>query len=153
LKTSQSIETAEKLRAQTHANCVVCGPENPNGLQLDFQVLGEGEVGAAFEFGPAFEGYAQMLHGGVISSILDGAMTHCLFAHGTVAVTAELKVRFRHPVKLGIPGQVRARRERHLGALHIVKAEITQEGQIRATATAKFMSDVQNVQHRTSNVE
>jgi acyl-coenzyme A thioesterase PaaI-like protein len=36
-----------------------------------------------------------MLHGGVISSILDGTMTNCLFAHGTVAVTAELRVRFR----------------------------------------------------------
>jgi len=41
--------------------------------------------------------------------LLDAAMTHCLFARGVQGVTAKLDVKFRHPVRVGVQANVRAR--------------------------------------------
>jgi acyl-coenzyme A thioesterase PaaI-like protein len=86
-----------------------------------------------------FEGYPDMLHGGIICALLDGAMTNCLFAHGHAAVTAELKVRFRHPVVTKRPARVRAWIAKTFHPLHEMVAELVQEEQVMATARAKFV--------------
>jgi hypothetical protein len=44
-------------------------------------------------------------------------MTHCLLAFGRTAVTAELTVKYNHPVAIGRPATVRARLELGLAAL------------------------------------
>ena len=80
-----------------------------------------------------------MLHGGVVASVLDGAMTSCLFAHGHPGATAELTVRFRHPVRTGGVATVRAWIERCAPPLHMLRAELVQNGQIKATAWGKFI--------------
>ena len=86
-----------ETRAQAHSNCAVCSPTNSRSLCLKFAASDDGGVQARFNCDKAFEGYTGMLHGGVIASLLDGAMTNCMFAHCTPATTAELNVRFRHP--------------------------------------------------------
>jgi uncharacterized protein (TIGR00369 family) len=86
-----------------------------------------------------FEGYNDFLHGGVISALLDGAMTNCMFAHGYAALTAELNVRFHHPVLIGAPATVRAWIKKDLYPLFIVEAEVVQNQQVKATAAGKFM--------------
>ena len=80
-----------------------------------------------------------MLHGGVISALLDGAMTNCLFARGIVALTAELVVRFRHPVAINAPVSVIGRITRSASPLHMLEAEIRQRGEIMAVGKGKFM--------------
>lgn len=57
---------------------------------------------ATFSGNPGLQEYEGQLHGRVISSLLDAAMTHCLFHHGIEAVTGELYVRFVffHPPSL-----------------------------------------------------
>ena len=95
------------FRRQTHPGCFVCGPANGHGLGLEFRLGEGGVVEASFACQGAFEGYPATLHGGIICALLDGAMTNCLFAHGHAAVTAELKVRFRHPVMTERPARVR----------------------------------------------
>ena len=124
---------------QMHTNCVVCGPANKRGLGLEFSLSQDGAVEAVFDCDEVFQGYEHVLHGGVVSSLLDGAMTNCLFAQGCCAVTAELNVRFRHPVVTGRDATVRAWVERSTAPLHILKAEVVQEGQVKATASGKFM--------------
>ena len=88
----------ERLRQQSHPFCVVCGDTNRNSLGMDFRSAGDGTVQATFACERAFEGYPNVLHGGVICALLDGAMTNCLFAHGCAGVTGDLNVRFCHPV-------------------------------------------------------
>ena len=75
----------------------------------------------------------------MIASLLDGAMTNCLFAQGHVAMTAELKVRYRKPVVIGQEMTIRAWIKRSLPPLHLLEAELKQEGCIKAIASAKFM--------------
>lgn len=128
-----------ELRAQAHSNCVVCSPLNDRGLRLEFRASEDGGVQARFNCERVFEGYANMLHGGVVSSLLDGAMTNCLFAHGHPGATAELTVRFRHPVRTGGAATVRAWIERCAPPLHVLRAELMQNGQVKATACGKFI--------------
>jgi uncharacterized protein (TIGR00369 family) len=137
--TEPTAELLHRTRDGLHARCVVCGQPGPPGLGLDFDVGRDGSVSATFDCAATFEGYPGMLHGGVISAIADGAMTNCLFARGVVAVTAELNVRFRHPVELGTPLTVTARVTRQTRPLWILEATLTQAGQVRVKATGKFM--------------
>ena len=75
----------------------------------------------------------------MIASLLDGAMMNCLFAHGHVAMTGELKVRYRKPVVIGQEMLISAWIMRSLSHLHLLEAELKQEGCIKATASAKFV--------------
>jgi acyl-coenzyme A thioesterase PaaI-like protein len=92
-----------------------------------------------FDCLPVFAGYPGMLHGGVICTLLDGAMTNCLFAHRLVGVTADLNVRFRHPVAVNRPARVRAWFHTKRSPLHRLAAEVLQGGRVVATATARFV--------------
>ncbi|MEJ2720282.1 MAG: PaaI family thioesterase [bacterium] len=130
-----------EIRHPAHRNCVVCGPSNSRGLALQFTLSPDGGVRAVFTCGDAYEGYAGLVHGGVISSVLDGAMTHCVFARGCTALTAELNVRFRQPVVVGAPITVRAWIDRSRGPLHLTRAELTQNHEVKATAEGKFIED------------
>jgi len=73
----------QRMRAKAHSNCVVCSPANGRSLCLKFTASDDGGVEACFHCDRAFEGYAGILHGGVIASLLDGAMTNCMFAFMT----------------------------------------------------------------------
>ncbi len=132
-------ENLRHFREQTHAHCVVCGADNPQGLQLSFRAAADGSVQAVFAGRRVLEGYAATLHGGIICSLLDGAMTNCLAAHGHQALTAELVVRFRRPVATERPATIRAWIENSGHQLHHVAADLRQDGQVMASATAKFM--------------
>jgi uncharacterized protein (TIGR00369 family) len=127
------------VRNREHGNCVVCSRSNGVGLGVVFAVSGEGAVEARFGCEKEYEGYNDVIHGGVISSLIDGAMTNCVFAKGYVAFTAELTIRFHRPVAVGSPALVRARIEKTFRPLHYLKAELLQDGVVKVTAEAKFM--------------
>ncbi len=131
--------TRQSLRRGAHPRCAVCSELNRHGLGVCYHADGEGVQGL-FECRSDYEGYPGTLHGGVVSCLLDGAMTHCLFAQGITGVTAELSVRFRHPVRTGAEARVRAHMERSNAPLYVLSAELVQEGEVRATATGKFMA-------------
>jgi len=71
--------------------------------------------------------------------LLDAAMTHCLFAHGEAAVTAELCVRYREAVATGRPARVQAWLVHGSSRLHRLRAELLQENRVKAVGTGKFV--------------
>ena len=75
-------------------------------------------------------------------------MTNCLFARGHVAVTGELKVRYRKPVVIGEEILIRAWIVRSHAPLYLLEAELKREGYIRTTASAKFIE--RNGKHSSS---
>ena len=117
----------------------MCGPKNKSGLRLEFDTLEDGSVQTYFGCDGKYEGFPGMLHGGVISSLLDGAMTNCLFAHGHTGITGELKVRFCHPVATGRTSRIRAWIEMSSPPFHVLKAELIQDQQVKARAAGKFV--------------
>ncbi|MCK9997154.1 MAG: PaaI family thioesterase [Candidatus Krumholzibacteria bacterium] len=127
-------------RAQRHPHCWVCSSANESGLAVEFQEDGLGGVEGRFPCPKEYTGYPGLLHGGVTSALLDGAMTNCLMALGTPGVTADLQVRFLRPVLIGKPVTVRAWLDRSRGPVSILGAELRQDGEILATAVGKFMN-------------
>ena len=127
------------VRNRVHPNCIICSPLNTRGLQLKFNLRENGSVAAECQLDESLEGYPGIPHGGVISSIFDGAMGNCLFAHGLAAVTAELNVRFRHPIAINQPAAVTARIVQSSNSIYVLEAKVTQGGQIKATAEGKFV--------------
>ena len=130
--------TIAEIRNLVHPKCVVCSFGNANGLHLEFDPADDGSVTATFQCDEAFEGYPGMLHCGVISSILDGAMGNCMFARGRATVTVEMTTKFRHPVATGQQATISARITRDLHPLYLLEAEIIQEGKVKATAKGKY---------------
>ncbi len=139
MTTETTLDASSDLHKEAHPNCVVCGPGNESGLRLEFPMLDDGSVQTHFNCDAIYEGFPGMLHGGVITSLLDGAMTNCLFAHGRSGVTGELKVRFCHPVATDQGSLVRAWIEMSSPPYHLLKAELIQNQQVKARATGKFV--------------
>jgi len=129
----------DSLVAAEHADCVMCGPLNPLGLKLRFKVQPDGSVRAMFPCHETLRSYPTMLHGGVISALLDAAMTNVLFSIGISGVTAELMVQFLAPVDLNRGAVVRASIERNAHPLFLVQAELEQDRKLMARAQAKFL--------------
>jgi len=127
------------IRKRLHPNCIVCSRSNTRGLQLDFDLCEDGSVMSDFELDETLEGYPGVPHGGVISSVFDGAMGNCLFAQGCTPVTVQLNIRFRHPIAMHKTATVGARILRSSNSLYVLEAEISQNGQIKATAEGKFV--------------
>lgn len=129
----------DALRVRHHPRCVVCGDRHPFGLKVDFRASGEHTVEGVFGCGKSYEGYANVLHGGIVSSLLDGAMVSCILAKGITAYTVELRVRFRGAVEAGLPATIRGEWLRSEGPLHLLHATLEQGGKVRASARAKFL--------------
>lgn len=108
-----------KVRALSNPACFVCGNANPRGLRLHFQASGADCVEAPWMPSPEWEGFRGIVHGGVVSTVLDEAMSKAVVASGCEALTAELRVRFRRPVpsweKLQVRGWVQRKTKRHIG--------------------------------------
>jgi uncharacterized protein (TIGR00369 family) len=118
---------------------MMCGSQNPWSLGLSFQVSDAGRVCAKFQAYPRLQGYDGILHGGVVVSLLDAAMTHCLFYRGVQAVTGDMHVRFVQPVQCEALLDVRAWALSETPPLYRVKAELVHEKRVMAWAEATFM--------------
>lgn len=127
------------LRATAHPDCIACAPAHPQGLGLEFHDTAEGGVRASFSCPATYEGYPGLLHGGIIATLLDAAMANCLFALGHQSVTAELSIKYRAPVQLGRTAVIEAHASRDLFPLFLMEASLSQGGESKATATAKFV--------------
>jgi acyl-coenzyme A thioesterase PaaI-like protein len=106
---------------------------------MSFQTNSDGSVVARFNCRDLYQGYPGFLHGGIVSALLDGAMTNCLFARGVKAMTGEMTVRFLLPVRTNRAAIIRARVTRSRPPLHVLNSELIQDERIAARASAKFM--------------
>jgi acyl-coenzyme A thioesterase PaaI-like protein len=131
--------TLDHTRQEAHPFCFVCSASNPMGLALRYTAAPDGSVSATFLGNPALEGYAGLLHGGVVAALADGAMTNCLFAQGIQALTAALHVRYRSPVLATEALTVRAWRVSERHGMYTLRAEIQQAGHVKAQALGKFL--------------
>jgi len=124
--------------AACHPACVACTSQSGHGLGLRFTSPLEGVVEAPFACDPCYQGYPDRLHGGIVATLLDAAMTQFLFTQEIRAYTARMELRFRHRVRIGLPATVRAWRSEARGPLHRLEAEVVQQGVVCARASATF---------------
>jgi len=131
-------KAARNLPPDFHSQCLLCGDKNPLSLGLRFESSGEGVVETELLLHRRLQGYDGILHGGVISSLLDAAMTHCLFHAGIAAVTGDLRIRFVHPVPCEEKVAIRAWVLSAFPPLYSVRAELLVGGRIMAWGVGKF---------------
>lgn len=122
-----------------HDRCLLCGRDNPRSLGLVFSPDGPGAVAARFEGNDELQGYRGILHGGVVASLLDAAMTHCLFRLGVEALTGDLRVRYLAPVGCRDKLVIRARLKPSMPPLYRLEAEIVGPRGVAARGAAKFL--------------
>lgn len=88
--------------------CYICGKRNPEGLNLSFKETDDC-VSAEFTLNMEYQGYKEIIHGGLIAAILDEAMIKAANRKGFKAVTAEMVVRFKNPLMVGQRARVEGR--------------------------------------------
>lgn len=98
------------------------------------------QVKAKTHFAPHFQGWQGVLHGGLVSTVLDEVMVKAASQKGFKTVTAELTVRFKKPAPIVnhfiVSGKVTGQRGR------VVSAEASLEdenGTVAAVASGKFV--------------
>ncbi len=106
-----AVHALENARWGFESNCFVCEPRNDAGLRIPFEHDDEaGVVRATFTLDDRFSGAPTYVHGGVVLSVLDEAMSWATIAIGGVfAVTSETSTRFLRPVRVGRDHAVEAR--------------------------------------------
>jgi uncharacterized protein (TIGR00369 family) len=122
-----------------HSCCLMCGNKNPHSLGLVFKADNSGAVFAEFQGRPELQGYKGFMHGGVISALLDAAMTHCLFHHDIKAMTADLNIRYRKPVPCGELLVLKAWISLSRPPLFRMEADLICNGKLMAKGCAKFI--------------
>jgi acyl-coenzyme A thioesterase PaaI-like protein len=84
-------------------NCLVCGTENKSGLRAKFYETDTNEVIAVFRPREIWQGYPDILHGGISAALLDEVIARVIMAHHgeyTLGLTVELKLRYKKIVPL-----------------------------------------------------
>lgn len=125
--------------AEKDAYCFACGKGNPVGLKLDFSMQ-EGKCVARKEMPREYQGYDGIVHGGILTTMLDEAMAKCLIlSGGERAVTAKLEVRYRHPAPVGDALTVSGWEESRRGHfVHMKAAVLLSNGTVAAEGTAQM---------------
>ena len=122
--------------------CFVCGPDNPEGMQLKF-ILDEARQTFVchFRLGKRYTGPPGHAHGGIIACILDDAMGKVNKLRHVIALTREMTVEYLKPVPLLKPLRVEGREVKVEGRTHINAAEILNEnGEVLARSKGIFIA-------------
>jgi acyl-coenzyme A thioesterase PaaI-like protein len=127
------------LREHLHPDCFACGTGRNPSLQLRCHVQDDGSVSATFEPAIWMQGYADRMQGGLVTTLLDSAMTQCLFACGIEAVTATLEMRFREPAPLIGQYLVTAVLHSDRHGIYEVHSELRHAGRRIATGVGLFV--------------
>jgi len=129
--------------------CFVCGDENPDGLRIRFFAEGD-EAIAEFKPPARYQGYQGILHGGLISTLLDEIMAKAVLAKQRYAMTVELNVRFKKAIPIGETLRLVGRVTRQEGRLLETAAEVSGSGgRVYATATGKYLEAAAKVGNLT----
>lgn len=104
--------------------CFGCGKDNPHGLKL--KVEWDGTTARA-EFIPTkfHQGFSDVIHGGIITTILDEAMGHAAYRAGIKCFTATMQTKFKRPLSIGEPVIVTASVTRKSRRLVETEAKMT----------------------------
>jgi acyl-coenzyme A thioesterase PaaI-like protein len=80
--------------------CFVCGKNNPQGFQIQVR-YSEAELAAETELSipREYQGWADVIHGGILATMLDELMAHAIWHFAGPGLTLGLEVRFHKPLK------------------------------------------------------
>ena len=104
--------------------CFVCGRENPIGLHMHFFAGDDGCVYADYVPRDEEQGYPGVMHGGILTAMLDELIGRTAIASDLWCMTAKLEVRFKKPVPIGAPLKLKGEISKKNGRLLEGRGEI-----------------------------
>ena len=124
--------------ASDYGLCFACGPRNDGGLHLTFRQ--EGDTVVTTYTGMAHhQGFPGVIHGAVITGLLDEVMSRVPVLEGRWGMSAKLDVRFRLPIRVKDVLTATAQKDGGRGNIMRTKAQVTlPDGRLAAEATATF---------------
>ncbi|MBX7066444.1 MAG: PaaI family thioesterase [Parachlamydiales bacterium] len=127
----------KKLLLEDDNRCFACGMDNLDGLRVQWVVDGLTMTGR-FVPEKKFQGWQGIVHGGILATLLDEAMTRLAGILSGGAVTAEMTVRYSAPAHIGHLLLVKGELIKDSRKLMELKATIHKEdGTLIASATGK----------------
>lgn len=135
-----------------HHRCQVCSQGFFADSPICFEAVGAHEALTAHEAVAKYktrakivptdkvEGYDGIMQGGIVTTLHDSAMLHCLFLNSINAMTVSLTSRFHYPVSIGQELVVRAQWVKSRRNIHFLESQITQNGRLCSSAKSQFMS-------------
>lgn len=133
-------ETLTPIAHSASNTCFGCGPANLSGLRLEFLLASDGSVVSLPTIPKTFEGHPGYLHGGIIATLLDEAMSKAVRALGLTSMTRHMEIDFLRPVPSGTPLNIRGRVIRSEARKHWTEAKILNaQGTILAESKGLFV--------------
>jgi len=134
------MENLTPLAHSAQNRCFGCGVANPVGLHLEFLLANDHSVVCLAEIPDTFEGPRGYLHGGIIATLLDEAMSKAVRVGGFIAMTRNMEVDYLRPVPSGKAIRIEGRVTKGEGRKHWVEAKILNaEGTMLAQAKGLFI--------------
>jgi uncharacterized protein (TIGR00369 family) len=116
--------------------CFACGSLNPIGLHMEVSYLEQKAV-SKLSLKREFQGWHNIVHGGVVATILDEIMAHAVMHYVGKGVTTSLQITYRDPVPVGqevsVVGYVVERKSRAA----VARGEIRMAGNEKVVATGE----------------
>ncbi len=122
--------------------CFVCGKDNPQGFQIQVR-YSEAELAAETELSipREYQGWADVIHGGILATLLDELMAHAVWHFAGPGLTLGMEIRFHKPLKPGELIRVRGVMHTPNGSRRLAAGEIIRiaDGQRIASGTSRFL--------------
>ena len=120
--------------------CFGCGPANATGMRLEFFLAADGTVVSLPVIPNAFDGHPGYLHGGIIATLLDEAMSKAVSAQGRPSMTRKMEIEYLRPVPSGAPLRIEGRVVRNERRKHWAEARLlNEEGTVLAEGKGLFV--------------
>ena len=102
-KISMPAQVKIKIQKPQGHYCFACGTANPIGLNLQFYRFGDA-VYSDITLGKNHEGWENIAHGGIVSTLLDEVMSWTIMYFKKIfLVTRKMEVKYIRPVLIGTP--------------------------------------------------
>ena len=128
------------MEVSDNQDCFICGQNNPVGFKTNIEVDQDKRSAQCTLAVPAdFQGWKGMVHGGIISALLDEVSAYAAMTVADIVVTGELKTRFLKPVPVEQEITATAKVINPTRRTVMVEATLTMRGEILASAEAKMV--------------
>ena len=130
----------KETRLSDDGYCFACGLYNPHGLHMRVR-LEEGQARCRLSLPPHFQGWVDIAHGGVVSTLLDEIMAYAVLFYVGQGLTTRMETTFRRPVPLQRELEVTGWVEEHRGrmARAAARLELADQGLLLAEAQARWL--------------
>ena len=124
--------------------CFVCGRNNPAGLAMQFYDDGADTVTGSIVMPEQYQGYPEIVHGGVLAAILDEVVgrTAMIEDHHRFMMTVNMTLQYRKPVTVGSHIKAVGKRERLRGRICKASGQILLDDGSIACEAALTLADM-----------